>query len=433
MNYSLRRIMTILLLGSALTSVPALSLESIEEYTSYVLQQDLSLSGVQIDITSARNDLEEPSLLEASTLSVDSGYSHTGTGSIWKGTLGAAVPLTDALQLSGSVTGSFASGYALSGSLGLDYRPFFHSVEEELSQISYEQLTAQEAQTVRSVSLTAVEHLLAWRTAQRAYELSADAASVYEQTYLDQKVRYELGEASLDEVRNALLSWSTANRQTLTAQTTLQQAQQQMYLLLGDEVTAFTLPDPDTEALQQLIKQIEGSGVLETVSPSGSSAVQAAQYAAQRARITYEDIRTYDPDLRISTTAAYNDDSIGASVAFSLSAQDFNSEQKQQAYDQLILAERTAAQQYDSTLFAIEDLKNSLISTAAQLEIIELEIEQAESLQEESALLYELGTLSATELEQSRNDLLQSEHQYYSTLADRYMIILELRAYALLM
>ncbi len=67
MNYSLRRIMTILLLGSALVSVPALSLESIEEYTSYVLQQDLSLSGVQIDITSARNDLEEPSLLEAST------------------------------------------------------------------------------------------------------------------------------------------------------------------------------------------------------------------------------------------------------------------------------------------------------------------------------------------------------------------------------
>ncbi|MCF7942340.1 MAG: TolC family protein [Spirochaetia bacterium] len=429
MNYSLRRIMTILLLGSALVSVPALSLESIEEYTSYVLQQDLSLSGVQIDITSARNDLEEPSLLEASTLSVDSGYSYTGTGSIWRGTLGASLPLSDALQLSGSVTGSIDSGYALSGSLGLDFKPFTHSVTDELAQNSYEQLTVQQAGTISSVSLTAVEHLLAWRTAQRAYELSAAAASVYEQTYLDQKVRYELGEASLDEVRSALLSWSTANRQTLTAQTTLQQAQQQMYLLLGGEVTEFTLPDPDAEALQQLISQVEDSGMLETVSPSGSSSVQAAQYTAQRARITYEDIRAYDPDLKISTAAAYNNDSIGASVSFSLSAQDFNSEQKQQAYDQLILAERTAAQQYDSTLFAIENLKSSLISTAAQLEIIKLEIEQAESLQEESALLYELGTLSATELEQSRNDLLQSEHQYYSTLADRYLIILQLRAY----
>jgi outer membrane protein TolC len=278
-----------------------------------------------------------------------------------------------------------------------------------------------------------MEQLLGWRTAQRAYGLAADAASVCEQRYHDQKVRYDLGEASLDEVRTALRNWSTANEQTLTAQQTLHQTEQQMYLLLGDEVTAFTLPDPDAQTLQQLIKQIEGSCVLETVSPMSSHALKAAQHAAQQARITYEDIRTYDPDLRISTTAAYNDDSIGASVAFSLSAQDFNSEQKQQAYDQLILAERTAAQQYDSTLFAIEDLKNSLISTAAQLEIIELEIEQAESLQEESALLYELGTLSATELEQSRNDLLQSEHQYYSTLADRYMIILELRAYALLM
>ncbi len=328
------------------------------------------------------------------------------------------------------MTGSIDSGYALSGSLGLDFKPFTHSVTDELAQNSYEQLTVQQAGTISSVSLTAVEHLLAWRTAQRAYELSAAAASVYEQTYLDQKVRYELGEASLDEVRSALLSWSTANRQTLTAQTTLQQTQQQMYLLLGGEVTEFTLPDPDAEALQQLISQVEDSGMLETVSPSGSSSVQAAQYAAQRARITYEDIRAYDPDLKISTAAAYNNDSIGASVSFSLSAQDFNSEQKQQAYDQLILAERTAAQQYDSTLFAIENLKSSLISTAAQLEIIKLEIEQAESLQEESALLYELGTLSATELEQSRNDLLQSEHQYYSTLADRYLIILQLRAYA---
>ncbi len=165
------------------------------------------------------------------------------------------------------MTGSIDSGYALSGSLGLDFKPFTHSVTDELAQNSYEQLTVQQAGTISSVSLTAVEHLLAWRTAQRAYELSAAAASVYEQTYLDQKVRYELGEASLDEVRSALLSWSTANRQTLTAQTTLQQTQQQMYLLLGGEVTEFTLPDPDAEALQQLISQVEDSGMLETVSP----------------------------------------------------------------------------------------------------------------------------------------------------------------------
>jgi outer membrane protein TolC len=279
-----------------------------------------------------------------------------------------------------------------------------------------------------------MEQLLGWRTAQRAYGLAADAASVCEQRYHDQKVRYDLGEASLDEVRTALRNWSTANEQTLTAQQTLHQTEQQMYLLLGDEVTAFTLPDPDAQTLQQLIKQIEGSCVLETVSPMSSHALKAAQHAAQQARITYEDIRTYDPMVMIGARTNFFQDRqhMLVTVSYSLSAQDFHSEQKQQAYDQLLLAERTASQQYENTRFAIEHLTGSLASSDAQLEITGLEIEQAESLLEESALLYELGTLSAAELEQSRNDLLQAEHRYYSILADRYLAIMGLRAYAAL-
>ncbi|MCF7942341.1 MAG: hypothetical protein K9M84_12080, partial [Spirochaetia bacterium] len=419
MRYVLSMTLVLVLSVSALFPVSALSLESIEEYTSYVLQQDLSLSSVQLELAAAKEDLQQPYILEKSMLSVNTDYNTYAPYSMYAGALGVQVPLSDAVHFTGSLYGRFDidtdTEFELRGSVGLSFMPFIHSIDEELAQNSYEQLTVQQAGTISSVSLTAVEHLLAWRTAQRAYELSADAATICEQLYRDQKVRYGLGESSMSEIRTTLLNWSTANEQALTAQTTLLQAQQQMYLLIGGEVTEFTLPDPDAEELQQLISQIEGSGMLESVYPSGSSAVQEAQYAAQRARITYEDIRVYDPMVQVSIKTDLEPDrtSTRAAVSFRLSAQDFHSEQKQQAYDQLILAERTAAQQYDSTLFAIENLKSSLISTAAQLEIIELEIEQAESLQEESALLYELGTLSATELEQSRNDLLQSEHQYY--------------------
>jgi hypothetical protein len=147
MRYVLSMTLVLVLSVSALFPVSALSLESIEEYTSYVLQQDLSLSSVLLEVQQARSDLRQPSILEQSVLFALSDYSKADTTHSWQGLLRAQLPLSDQVDISGSLglrtPFDMGSDLELSGSVELMLRPFFHSVEEELSQISYEQLTAQ--------------------------------------------------------------------------------------------------------------------------------------------------------------------------------------------------------------------------------------------------------------------------------------------------
>lgn len=159
------------------------TLNSLDDIKSYALENSTDYKRVLLDVISARNQLDGFIKMDETSFSFDWEYDNNTDSASAR----IDVPLIDQLSVNAQVQDD------LSGQLGLSISPLYHSDSRQLVDIQEEMV------------------------------------AVKETVYRDERIRYEAGESTLDDLRDDLTDW-TESRTTLSNLQTVLRARESILL-----------------------------------------------------------------------------------------------------------------------------------------------------------------------------------------------------------
>ncbi len=422
-NYRIVTLIAILIACLPAFQAAAGTIDTLEEFSSYVLEHNIAYKKALLSIESAEAHLVSALKLEDSSLTVDSAYNQNSTGSAWSNTLTAQIPIYDQLSLTASIDQS------LQGSIGLSISPFAHSTAAFQSETAYVSAIAYAKELAVTTTASAIEAYLDVETTRRYLEIQKTLTDLKEELYTDEKARYSLGESTLEDVSDALIAWSAARGSLLKLQSELQHAESTLYGITQTELSLLPLSEITVSDLEEIITTYEQSRMLDTADPAVPYSVVSSQYAAAAAAAEYDATWEFDPDLTIKGTLGYDGQTFGTSVSFSVGLQDWKNEEKALKAGEVAIAQDSLTLALDESAFELDQLKLSLSLDDENIEIARLKLEQTESLLHEAEFLNQLGEISELELRESEIMYALAEADVFSALADEYVDYLSLEKF----
>ena len=405
------------------TFASADELTSLEDVCAYARQNSLEYQSALWDVAKASNDIDGIWEMEESSFGFDSSVESDDDPSA---SAELEVPILDQISLNASVDSDASREY------GLTLSPLVHSDDRTQQNLSWQKAAASAEQTGISAENSAISAVLEWLSVKRSVEVQAELTVVQETIYRDEKVRYEAGESTLDDVRTALIDWTDAGKSLSGLQNDQRSTELALIAALNAEPGSLSLPDLNSGDLESALVNLQKTIDCKSADPSQSYDVLVSQVDVRSLEEEWEDTWFFDPDL--SLTGSVETDSDGDStwsgtLSLSFSLQDFQKDDKAELARDLDLSRLEAAQVLTEQRQALQQDLISLENTRQSSELARLELEEARELYEEAEFLLAQGEYSEAERDEASLDLESAEVSLFSALADEYAAWRELLYY----
>lgn len=390
-------------------------LESLDDIAAFGADNNLDYRSSRNNVLKSENNLEGFFHLNDSSISATGSYDES-TGQFGVSST-VEIPVIDQITLSGTVNQD------LSGNTTLSLNPLAHSAEREQSKISYQAAMNSAEEARLTAENDAISAALDWMTAKRELETQKLQTELSRTAYEDQKVRYDKGETTFDDLQDSLVQWSQDRVSLATCDNSYKNAESSLYSVLGvgkEDVSVRELGIEDLEkAVDALMAGLDSSqGEVQK-----SSQYKAAVIEKMNSAAVLENIWSYEPDLKVGASVNFSPEGIGgvsASVTFSFSPNDIQTSERKAAKEEYAIASVKEKQSRNNAELKLNQLLDTIDSTAINRSIAEIEMNQAETLLAEAELLYKRGDRSRTELDQTRVSLQTSENSLFKALAQQY-------------
>ena len=329
------------------------------------------------------------------------------------GEVSVSVPIIPQVSVSGRLNDEG------NGSVSLSLKPFATGIEDPGAEEAYRKAVLQLVDLRSRTVYDAEEAGLSLLMREAEWELVKEELSYEEKSYVVVKQRYEIGDATYDELQDASGSVSTARKDALTAERNVLSARKDVQLLLGPGVEEIEIA---SLGLVELLGMIEERKAEAGASGGEVSSLKLEQLAAEldRLRSDLAALWVWRPALSVSASVSVPFEDAQGSVSLSFSPSDLRNEERRE------LEETIEDKLYDISTerfsLGVElDLQERSVSVSE--EIVESEgvvLEQGRLSMEEAELLYEQGELTELELEQELLRLKGTENRMFSSAADLY-------------
>ena len=425
----------VLLLGICFTGFTEPQLVSLDEFVDLVLVNNREIVNAERSLRDAEGELGGWLSLEETRVELsgslrylpppDEGEAGGGAGgqaggesadegqADLSGDVSVSVPIIPQVSVSGRMNDEG------NGSVSLSLKPFATGIEDPAAEEAFRkavlQLVDLRSRTVYDAEGAGLSVLM--REAE--WDLAKEELSYEENSYEVVKQRYEIGDATYDELQDALGSVSTARKEAFTAERNVLSARKDVQLLLGPGVEEVEIAPL---GLEELLVKIEEREAEAEASGGEVSSLKLEQLATELDRLK-EDLAVlwvWRPNLSVSASVSVPFEDAQGSVSLSFSPSDLRNDERRE------LEETIEDKLYDISTerfsLGVElDLQERSVSVSE--EIVESDgvaLEQGRLSLEEAELLYEQGELTELELTQERLRLKGTENRMFSSAADLY-------------
>lgn len=416
---------TILIALSVVALHGETQLNTLEEIALYGSEHNLSYQSSQIGVLEAEGDLVGVFKWENTSIDIDAGYDESDSYR-WDFSSTLTVPIIEQISLEGEIEED------TSGKIGFILSPLEHSSDKILSEINYDSALLNAEDVRLSSENSAVSAALNWMIAYRYFESQKTLASIKEINYNDDKVRYELGEVSLDELQVSLIEWSEARVELSDKTKTYQASKSSLLGELGSGREDVTIKKLSLEELKNSLLRIQESLEPESGNPLKNNNYQISLLNVNSARATDKNTWVYEPDLELSTYLDFDGDgdvTFSADLSLTLSLDQVQLRESRIKEMELEISLKEAEQSRNEAELEFQQIVDSISSTEINSEIALLELEQATILLSEAELLERLGEYSSIELEEMNVTFFIAENSYFESLANEYEAWLALKEY----
>ena len=396
---------------------------SLEDICTYALEHSLEYRQALLEAVKAGHDIDGIIKLDETSFSFSGGYDDTDEE--WTSTASAELPLLDQL----SVTGAVSQDY--SRKLGLSFTPLFHSDDRSQQRIALRKAETLAKETALTAENTALSAVLNWMVLTRQLESQEKAVSVSKTIYQDEKVRYDSGESSLDDVRDAFMDWTEAEESLGSLQVKLYQAEADLTSALNIVPDEMETPPLDKDTLEENLNLLKLSVLPDQADAAGLYEVQSAIWDVTSAEKELDDTWLFDPSLSLDSSVILDEEGSDweASLQFGFSLLDWQAETRQEMKADLELLRQQAWQTGREKELALQQALTALNNTARSRENAATELEQSRELYEEADYLFGLGEYSEAERDDAALTLESSEISLFDALAGEYLAWREIMLY----
>ena len=408
----------------------ARNLDSLEDISSYALENSIEYQRALLDVLSARNDLDGVVKLDETSFNFSSDYSGEDSAGL-SARAGVNLPLIDQLALSATVSDDY------SGELGVTFSPLYHSTDRIKSDIKYDTALLYAEELAVEIQNSALSAALGWMSARRQADIQAQVVAVKEDVYNDEKIRYEAGEATLDELRDTLVDWTEARTSLSSQQKNLRSAESALLQILSADLDTASISMISYETLAAALDSLKGHIEPEGADSSGVYSVAAARKSLESSEADLADTWIFDPDVNFTGTLNIPDvtgdsgDSpvwqAGVELTFSL--EDFRKEDKRLSEKEVAQSRLEVTQAEMESRLTLQQVLIALENAEQNRTLAGIEESQAQDLYEEYRYLMTLGDYSEAEVEDARLSWEQTKINSFSMLAEEYLAWRELLLY----
>jgi outer membrane protein TolC len=376
--------------------------------------------------------------LDKSTMSLSSQYSGSASTPASTPATGAAastmptfsaslnLPIVDQLGL------SFKTDQDLNGQAGITISPLVQSTSKDQARLAWEKAALAAGNTGLNVQNSAIKAFLASQNAQRNLKTQESTVALKEIAYQDQKERYTEGEATLDDVRDALLEWSTARSGLGKARQAALKAEADLTFALNTDTDSITLPVIDVEGLTKELEKLKAENPVEALTAALTYEVQSAQKNVSSAKLTYDSTRIFDPDLVLGANLSYSattGTAYSATATLSFGYESWKADTKAEYRTDLELAQSSAAKTLANATMTLNRAVAALVDGAENTAIQKLQLSRNTELLSETEFLATTGDASKLELEEATLAVQASQDALFSALVEEYSAWLDLLQY----
>ncbi|MBB6478855.1 TolC family protein [Spirochaeta isovalerica] len=408
-------------------------LSTLDEIAAFGAENNLEYKSGQAALLRAENNRQSILLLEKTTIGATGSYNDSaqssgeaGGISTWGIKADIEIPVTEQVSLSGSIN---QDG---DGSAAINLKPLSHSDSREQSLNSYSSaLVSAEAARLNSES-SALNAALNWMSASREYDTQKRQTELSGASYLDDKVRFDLGEITFDELQDSMVNWSQARVTLSEKENQFRSAESNLYSALGASKGDVSISSLTVDKLESAVDGLQSRLNREEGDFLKSSQLKLAVLSKESAAAALKNTWAYEPDLTAGASLSFDDTGykgFAATLSFSLSLDNIQATEKEiSRYEYEIASQKELQSRYEAEL-NFSQIIDTIESTAINRDIANIEYEQAEILLSEAELLFKRGDISEMDLEESRISLQVSENALFKALADEYLAWLSLKAY----
>ena len=410
----------LILLSGALT---AQSFSSLDDIKAYALENSLDYKKAAWAALSARNDVD--GILELEETSFSSEADYDSSSEEWSASSGIDLPLVDQLSLNGTYYSDNSS------ELGLSFSPLTHSDSRVQQAITLQKALAYAGETAITAETEALSAALYWMVKAEEIRNQEEAVSVAELLYRDEKVRYDEGESTLDDVREYLMDWTEARTVLSDLQKELREKESDLMTALNVNPAEVNIAFLGNDVLEEELNKLKLSVVPEKAVSAGTYSVLSSYLDMKSVEESLDDIWLFNPSLVLEADVVRedNDTTWEASVEFSFSLQDWQKDDRIEMQTDLEISRQEAYQAEQAGMLDLQQARIALESSAQNRELARIEEEQAAELYEEALYLYDLGEYSQAERDDAALTLKSAETSLFSALADEYLAWREMLLY----
>jgi Outer membrane efflux protein len=416
----------------------AQNLSSLDNIRDYALENSTDYKRALLDVLVARNNLDGVIQLDETSFSFSGDYAQStassdGSGNVddWSATAGINLPLIDQFAVSASISDDY------SGQLGLSFSPLFHSDDREQLNIDYDKALLYAEEVAVKTENEALSAALNWMTARQRVDLQQEIVAVKEAVYADEKVRYQAGESTLDDVRDDLMDWTEARTELSTRQTLLQARESILLQKLSADLNTATIEVLSYDLISSELEDLKKNINPEEADSSGVYSVTSAYKTVESSEERLSDTWVFDPSLNLTgkvnlpdvTDLETEGPSWEAGIELSFSLDDFQFDDRSINSQELQQSRLEAVQADMESRLTLQQAVTSLDNTEQNRVLAELEEEQSADLYDESKFLNRMGEYSEAELEDARLDYEQSLLNTFSMQVEEYLAWRDLLLY----
>ena len=353
-------IIVILLLSGALG---AQNFTSLDDIKTYALENSPAYKQAAWDAVKAANDVDDLLELEETSFSATADYSDTAEEI--SSSAGAVVPLVDQLSLNGTWYNDNRTR------VGVSFSPLAHSDDRDQQDINLQKALALVKETAVTAENSALSAALYWMAVSRQLQVQEEAVSVRSVIYQDEKIRYEAGEVTLDDVRDALVSW-TESRTTLSSlQTQLRQKESDLMQALNVNPSEVSISLLDRSELEEDLNLLKLSIIPDETDTAGRYSVQSAYLTLDSVRESLADTWLFDPTLSLTAGAVLEGEGTiwEAGLQFGFSLQDWQKDDREELLTDLALSREEAFLAEQAADLALQQALLALDNTARNREV----------------------------------------------------------------
>lgn len=414
-SFPLFLLIVFIFLGSSLLQVSAVTLENLQEVGDFALQYNLTYQEAILSASSALLEAEADPWWESAKLSANSGYTYASGSGAWNHTLNASVDICDNTTFSASIDQNAESAFSVS------YEPLKHSIELEQAVLTAKAKKLEEDYLSISLPISAKKALLDFVSANRELSTQLDVVELCKTMYEDTNESFALGAATLDDLQEALLDLMNAQSSLVALQKQQMLAESSLLSIFNYYSDSLELPELTIADVETELSLLQNSIDPEMITPEDSPSVASAQLALDLARLSYNDMRIFDPDISLSGNIGYaNGFSAKGTIMVSVGFNDYLQVELQALAEQKTLKEKQLLQAIQDEVLALSQHKKAIESTHATTEAIRFQLAQAEGLLTEAEFLRQMGTYSEVELTDVQLSVKKARDSLFSALKQEY-------------